>query len=215
MYWKTTIIQSCISLIVLMLENPSSLTLRVNRTQIIMNYDTRPIDQTHQIFSSDHCQCCYSKYFRFDNQSNWTEICCIVLLSSTKIMTKYRRQRKLWRNIIVNEPLSRDENETRRNVNAGHVTMTIMKCIMQYRWRIKTRLNVVYKIKTMLKCLFIFVDQNETKRNVITLFRLVLSRFLCLTHGLTSGADIRVARFSQQNPPNCYSIGKNNPRQQC
>ncbi len=103
MYWKTTIIQSCISLIVLMLENPSSLTLRVNCTQIIMNYDTRPIDQTHQIFSSDHCQCCYSKYCRFDNQSNWTEICCIVLLSSTKIMTKYRRQRKLWRNIVVNE----------------------------------------------------------------------------------------------------------------
>ncbi len=32
-----------------------------------------------------------------------------------------------------------------------------------YRWRIKTRLNVVYKIKTMLKCLFIFVDQ--TRRN--------------------------------------------------
>ncbi len=32
----------------------------------------------------------------------------------------------------VNEPLSRDENETRRNVNAGHVTMTIIKCIMQY-----------------------------------------------------------------------------------
>ncbi len=32
---------------------------------------------------------------------------------------------------------------------------------------------MVYKIKTMLKCLFIFVDQNETKRNVITLFRLV------------------------------------------
>ncbi len=62
-----------------MLENPSSLTLRVNRTQIIMNYDTRPIDQTHQIFSSDHCQCCYSKYFRFDNQSNWTEICCITV----------------------------------------------------------------------------------------------------------------------------------------
>ncbi len=31
--------------------------------------------------------------------------------------------------------------------------------------------------------LFIFVDQNETKRNVITLFRLVLSRFLCLTSG--------------------------------
>ncbi len=27
---------------------------------------------------------------------------------------------------------------------------------------------MVYKIKTMLKCLFIFVDQNETKRNVIT-----------------------------------------------
>ncbi len=55
--------------------------------------------------------------------------------------------------------------------------MTIIKCIMQYRWRIKTRLNVVYKIKTMLKCLFIFVDQNETKQNVITLFCLVLSRY--------------------------------------
>ncbi len=54
---------------------------------------------------------------------------------------------------------------------------------------------MVYKIKTMLKCLFIFVDQNETKRNVITLFRLVLSRFLCLTSGA-----VRVARFSQQNP---------------
>ncbi len=26
------------------------------------------------------------------------------------------------------------------------------------------------KNKTMLKCLFIFVDQNETKQNVITLF---------------------------------------------
>ncbi len=114
-----------------------------------------------------------------------------MLLSSTKIVMKYRRQRTFitWR------------NETRRNVNAGHVTMTIIKCIMQYRWRIKTRLNVVYKIKTMLKSLFIFIDQNETKQNVITLFRLVLSRFLCLT----SGADIRVARFSQQNPPNCYS----------
>ncbi len=36
---------------------------------------------------------------------------------------------------------------------------------------------MVYKIKTMLKCLFIFVDQNETKRNVIMLFRLVLSRY--------------------------------------
>ncbi len=100
----------------------------------------------------------------------------LVLLLSTKIMTKYHGQRTFitWR------------NETRRNVNAGHVTMTIIKCIMQYRWRIKTRLNVVYKIKTMLKCLFIFVDQNETKRNVITLFRLVLSRVL--SHSwLTSG----------------------------
>ncbi len=112
--------------------------------------------------------------YRCENAENrnWSDL---VLLSSTK----------LWRNIVVNEPLSCDENETRRN--AGHVTMTIIKCIIQYRWRIKTRLNVVYKIKTMLKCLFIFVDQNETKRNVITLFRLVLSRFLCLT----SGAEIQ------------------------
>ena len=29
----------------------------------------------------------------------------------------------------------------------------------------------------MLKCLFIFVDQNETRRNVITLFRLVWSHY--------------------------------------
>ncbi len=39
-----------------------------------------------------------------------------------KIMTKYRHQ----------QTFIRDENETRRNVNAGHVTMTIIKCIMQY-----------------------------------------------------------------------------------
>ncbi len=44
----------------------------------------------------------------------------VVLLSSTKIMTKYR------------QPLSRDENKMRRNVNTDHVTMTIIKCIMQY-----------------------------------------------------------------------------------
>ncbi len=62
--------------------------------------------------------------------------------------------------------------------------------------------------KTMLKCLFIFVDQNETKRNVITLFRLVLSRFLCLTHGLTSGADIRVARFRNKTHPIATQLGK-------
>ncbi len=46
---------------------------------------------------------------------------------------------------------------------------------------------MVYKIKTMLKCLFIFVDQNEKKLNVIKLFRLFLSRFLCLTSGAESG----------------------------
>ncbi len=105
-------------------------------------------------------------------------------------------------NIVVNEPLSCDENEKRRNVNAGHVTMIIIKCIMQYRWWIKMRLNVVYKIKTMLKCLFIFVDQNETK-----CYNVISSRFvalLLLFCSLTSGA-VRVARFSQQNPPNCYS----------
>ncbi len=31
--------------------------------------------------------------------------------------------------------------------------------------------------KNYAKCLFIFVDQNEMKRNVITLFRLALSRY--------------------------------------
>ncbi len=34
---------------------------------------------------------------------------------------------------------------------------------------------MVYKIKMMLKCLFIFVDQNETKRNVINV---ISSRFV-------------------------------------
>ncbi len=55
---------------------------------------------------------------------------------------------------------------------------------------------MVYKIKTMLKCLFIFVDQNETKRNVITLFRLVLSRFL----SLTSGAEIQGCQVFATKP---------------
>ncbi len=89
----------------------------------------------------------------------------VVLLSSTKIMTKYRRQRTFitWR------------NETRRNVNAGHVTMTIIKCIMQYRWRIKTRLNVVYKIKTMLKMSlhFRWLKRDETK-----CYNVISSRFV-------------------------------------
>ncbi len=53
---------------------------------------------------------------------------------------------------------------------------------------------MVYKIKTMLKCLFIFVDQNETKQNVITLFRLVLSRFL------TSGAEIQGCQVFATKP---------------
>ena len=43
--------------------------------------------------------------------------------------------------------------------------------IIQYCWRVKTGQNVVYKIKTLLKYLFIFVAQNETRRNVIPLFR--------------------------------------------
>ncbi len=34
-------------------------------------------------------------------------------------------------------------------------------------------LNVVYQINTMLKFLFISIEQNEMKLNVITLFRLV------------------------------------------
>ena len=40
----------------------------------------------------------------------------------TSVVTKYR----------CKQCLSRDKSETRRNVNAGHVTMTIIKCIMQY-----------------------------------------------------------------------------------
>ncbi len=80
-------------------------------------------------------------------------------------------QRKLWLNIIVNEPLSRDENETRCNVNAGHVTMTIIKCIMQYCWR----------LKTMLKCLhFRWPKRDETKcYNVISSRLVTLLLLFC------------------------------------
>ncbi len=51
----------------------------------------------------------------------------LVLLSSTKIMTK-SSSTNLYH-----------VTKTRRDVNAGHVTMTIIKCIMQYRWRIEYR----------------------------------------------------------------------------
>ncbi len=80
----------------------------------------------------------------------------------------------VWLNIVVNKPLSRDENETRRNVNAGHVTMTIIKYILQYRWRIKTRLNVVYKIKTMLKWLghpsYLTFELKKKRSNAVVTF---------------------------------------------
>lgn len=58
-----------------------------------------------------------------------------------------------------------ERDEIRRNENAGGVTIT--KSIIPYCWQIKMRLNEVYKIKTMLKCLCIFVHQNETWRNVM------------------------------------------------
>ncbi len=38
---------------------------------------------------------------------------------------------------------------------------------------------MVYKIKTMLKCLFIFVDQNETKRYNVISSRLVALLLFC------------------------------------
>ncbi len=38
---------------------------------------------------------------------------------------------------------------------------------------------MVYKIKTMLKCLFIFVDQNETKQNFVISSRLVALLLFC------------------------------------
>ncbi len=108
---------------------------------------------------------------------------------------------KIMTNIVVNEPLSRDESETRRNLNAGHVTMTITKCIMQYCWRIKTRLNVVYKIKTMLKCLFIFVDQNETKCYNVISSRLVMLLLFCSIsvslQGLTQGCQVFATKPAQ------------------
>lgn len=44
------------------------------------------------------------------------------------------RQWKIWRNIIVNEPLSHDEYETRRIVNGGYVTITIIEYIMHLQY---------------------------------------------------------------------------------
>ena len=47
------------------------------------------------------------------------------------------------------------------------------------------RLKVVYKMKTMLKCLFIFVVQNKTKcYNIISSHYFC---FLCLASGAASG----------------------------
>lgn len=56
-------------------------------------------------------------------------------LGHSRVFQSYFRQWKLWK--IVNKPLSRDKNKTR----------DILKSMMQYCW-IKTRFNVVYKIKT-------------------------------------------------------------------
>ncbi len=63
---------------------------------------------------------------------------------------------------------------------------------------------MVYKIKTMLKCLFIFVDQNETKRNVITLFRLVSCVSLMVSLQGLSG----LPGFRNKTRPIATQLGK-------
>lgn len=66
-------------------------------------------------------------------------------------------------------------------------------------------LTVVSNIKTLLKYLFIFVDQNEMRENVIMLFRLAIIInlqyffFLSLNSGAASGrtAQTRVTSLPQ------------------
>ncbi len=50
---------------------------------------------------------------------------------------------------------------------------------------------MVYKIKTMLKCLFIFVDQNETKR-----YNVISSRFVALLLLLFCSISVSLQRLS-------------------
>ncbi len=55
---------------------------------------------------------------------------------------------------------------------------------------------MVYKIKTMLKCLFIFVDQNETFSRVI-----ILQYFCFMWLNVTSGADAGLPGFRNKTRP--------------
>ena len=85
------------------------------------------------------------------------------------------RQWKLWLNIVVNKPLSRDGNETRRSVNDGHVTKTIIKYIMQYCWQIKTGLcSLQNKNSAQVSLHFHWPKRDETKCNN------VISTTVCL-----------------------------------
>ncbi len=84
--------------------------------------------------------------------------------------------------------------KTRRdNVNAGHVTMTIIKCIMQYHWQIKTRLNVVYKIKTAKMSLnFCWPKRDETKCYNVISSRLVALLLFC---SISVSCDLTLTYF--------------------
>ncbi len=64
------------------------------------------------------------------------------------------------------------------------------------------------QIKTMLKCLFIFVDQNETKLNVISSRLVALLLLFCsisVSCVSLQGLTVQGCQVKQQNPPNCYS----------
>ncbi len=133
--------------------------------------------------------------------------------------------------------------KTRRNVNACHVTMTIIKCIMQYCWRIKTRLNVVYILKTTKMSPFSLTETkcyNVISSRLVALLLFCSICFLCLTSG-RQGCQVFATKPAQlllKTSPIAFRGGslvkfafrglnitllgslqpadmKNNPRQQC
>ena len=76
---------------------------------------------------------------------------------------------------------------------------------------------MVYKIKTLLKYLFIFVDQNETRRNVMMLFHLtiiIILQYFCFLSLSSGAASGRTAQFYKYlHHVIASDIEKNGPRQ--
>lgn len=101
---------------------------------------------------TDLCHRLPTSYILYIGSNAWLHHIAEVLLWSAKTMT------------------NRDENETRRNVDGGFVKITIIKYTMQYCWRIKRRLNVVYKMQTLLRCLKKMRRKYQTRLIWLVLF---------------------------------------------